>query len=86
MTNADLDALILSHCRGQPRKVAMIVGVTLMDIPVPRPPGVDDLFVAERVGALVNDGRLLGFGDLGNIRVSEVALPPPEGWTDEVSS
>jgi len=86
MTPHELDALILSHCRSKPRKIAMIAGLVLLDVPVPRPPGVDDLSVAARVRRLVGAGKLIGDGDLEDMGRGEVALPPPIGTTGGVGS
>jgi len=86
MTPHELDALILSHCRSRPRKIAMIAGLVLLDLPVPRRPGVDDSYVAARVRDLVGAGKLIGDGDLDDMGRGEVSLPPPIGTTGGIGS
>lgn len=75
MTDDELDALILRNCTPEPRKVAFVVGLTLSDMARPGPEGIDDVYVARRVKALITARRLQGWGDLDQMRYSEVALP-----------
>ncbi|WP_237152510.1 DUF3658 domain-containing protein [Oryzibacter oryziterrae] len=75
MTDEEIDAIILNYCVPSPRKVALVVGLSLNDIPQSTGQLIDDLYVARRVKLLVQAGRLLGYGDLDQMRYSEVALP-----------
>ena len=69
-----IDAELLSHARGRPRKVAMLVGLA-MNNPELRVPGLPDLFYAGRVRALVAKGMLASEGNLNCMAYSEVRLP-----------
>jgi len=69
-----IDAALLSHARKSNRKIAMLVGLTMMD-PSLRVPGLSDLFYAQRIRMLVDRGLLLAEGSLGYMRYSEVRLP-----------
>jgi hypothetical protein len=69
-----IDAALLSHARKTNRKIAMLVGLTMMDSSL-RIPGLPDLFYAQRVRTLVDRGLLLAEGSLGYMRYSEVRLP-----------
>ena len=69
-----IDQALLSHARTRGRKVAMIVGLAMAD-PQLRPPGLPDLFYAQRVKALVQRGLLIAEGNLDYMRYSEVWLP-----------
>jgi hypothetical protein len=69
-----IDAALLSHARKTNRKVAMLVGLTMMD-PSLRVPGLPDVFYAQRIRMLVDSGLLLAEGSPGYMRYSEVPLP-----------
>jgi hypothetical protein len=69
-----IDAALLSHARKTNRKVAMLVGLTMMD-PRLRVPGLPDVFYAQRIRMLVEKGFLVAEGSLGHMRYSEVRLP-----------
>jgi hypothetical protein len=74
-----VDRLILSFAQVQWRKVAMIIAKV---VDASGRPGDDAEFhdVAERVRALVEDGRLEAQGDLSKWRHSEVRLPTEPGF------
>lgn len=69
-----IDAELLKHARRQPRKVAMLVGLTMSN-PSVRVPGLPDVYYAQRVRWLVARGVLLAEGNLDFMRYSEVRLP-----------
>jgi hypothetical protein len=69
-----IDTALLSHARKTNRKIAMLVGLTMMD-PSLRVPGLPDLFYAQRIRMLVDKGLLVAEGSLGYMRYSEVRLP-----------
>jgi Protein of unknown function len=70
----EIDMLLLSHAQHNWRKVAMLVGLTMMDLKN-RPRGIPDIFYAQRVRKLVEEGRLESQGNLQYMRFSEVRLP-----------
>lgn len=69
-----IDAELLSHARSHSRKVAMLVGLAMVN-PHLRVPGLPDLYYAARVRALVAKGLLLSEGNLNCMAYSEVRLP-----------
>jgi len=69
-----IDKALLSHAKLRGRKVAVLVGLTMMD-PEVRVPGLPDLYYANRVRVLVERGLLVAEGDLDYMRYSEVRLP-----------
>ena len=69
-----VDEALLSHASIRSRKVAFIVGTTMMDAKL-RLPGLSDLFYASRVKELVKQGLLVAVGNLDYMRYSEVRLP-----------
>jgi hypothetical protein len=71
---AKVDAALMSHAKRSTRKVAMIVGMAMMDSSV-RVAGLPDLFYRDRVRVLVNKGLLVAEGNLEYMRYSEVRLP-----------
>ncbi|WP_164263623.1 DUF3658 domain-containing protein [Stenotrophomonas maltophilia] len=77
LTNEDIawiDAQLLSHCDGQFRKIAYIVG-NAMSLDPQRHPGIADAFYAQRVRELVARGVLEAQGDLTRMRYCEVRIP-----------
>jgi hypothetical protein len=69
-----IDTALLSHATKNNRKIAMLVGLTMMD-PSLRVPGLPDVFYAYRVRMLVDRGLLVAEGSLGYMRYCEVRLP-----------
>ena len=69
-----IDSELLAHASTLNRKVAMIVGLAMMNKEL-RVPGLPDLYYAERVKLLVEKGLLVAEGDLDYMRYSEVRLP-----------
>jgi len=68
-----IDQTILADCKPQFRKVALIVGHVAVALKVPI--DVDKGFIADRIKALVEAGRLESQGDLDRWRFSEIRLP-----------
>ncbi|WP_340568575.1 DUF3658 domain-containing protein [Stenotrophomonas sp. G106K1] len=66
-----IDQQLLSHCDGQFRNVAYVVG-TAMSLDPKRQPGIPDVFYAGRVRKLVERGVLEAVGDLSRMRYCEV--------------
>jgi Protein of unknown function len=92
MTPELVDQTILACCHHHSRKVARVIGDVapalnvqvqyprlMFDIPddAEIPPGLPEDFIANRIKALVEAGKLRGFGDLDRWRFSEVALSDP---------
>ena len=75
--NAYIDAGLMKQVTGRWRKVAMVIGMTMMQLKDedPRWNGIPDLYYAMRLRALVADGKLDSQGDLYRMRFSEVRLP-----------
>lgn len=69
-----VDETLLSHAKKSQRKVAMIVGLAMGNSEI-RISGLPDVFYAQRVKKLVEDGKLVAEGNLDYMRYSEVRLP-----------
>jgi hypothetical protein len=69
-----VDEALLSNSAPQWRKVARVVGVTMMSL-AGRLAGVPDVFFSQRLMKLADQGRLESQGDLSRMRFSEVRLP-----------
>jgi hypothetical protein len=69
-----VDAVLLSHAKKRERKVAMVVGLAMMDNEL-RVLRLPDVYYAQRVKLLVQKGLLLAEGNLDYMRYSEVRLP-----------
>lgn len=69
-----IDRVLLSHAKPQPRKVAMLVALSMMDSDI-RASGLPDLYLSMRVRKLVEDGFLDSDGNLECMRFSEVRIP-----------
>jgi hypothetical protein len=77
-----IDAALLSNIAPQWRKVARVVGTTMIELGPHRVAGVPDLFYAERVAEMVRDGILTSQGDLRSMRHSEVRIVGDSTRTD----
>ena len=74
MTPAEIDGAIIASADARFLKVAMVVITAANKLGLRDTPGGDDT-VAERLYALVAEGRLLAVGDVTRWRHSEVRLP-----------
>jgi hypothetical protein len=70
----EIDQQIISECIEHWRKVARVVGSTIMRFQE-QYPELTDGFYSLRVQSLVNDGKLESRGNLKRMRYSEVRLP-----------
>ena len=70
-----IDKGLLSNASRHWKKVARIVGSTMMIGSPTRIEGIPDIFYAQRVRKLVESGRLESTGNLDYIGYSEVRLP-----------
>ncbi|MGJ7527321.1 DUF3658 domain-containing protein [Variovorax sp. GB1P17] len=68
---AFIDAALLSQVSNDWRKVARVVGMTMLSMP-DHLDGVPDAFFAKRVGLFVESGQLESQGNLRRMRFSEV--------------
>lgn len=69
-----IDAAVFARCDRHFRKVAYIVGSAMQE-QVDRVMGVPDVFYAQRVRRLVEQGQLEAKGNLAYMRYSEVRVP-----------
>lgn len=69
----EIDRALLTNAKLHWRKVAMLVGVTMQQLPN-RLSGIPDVFYSQRVRALVEDGKLESKGDLNSMKWSEVQI------------
>ena len=69
-----IDDELIANCTSHWRKVARVVGKAMAEVG-DRIEGIPDLYYAQRVAALVQDGRLEAQGNLRHMRCSEVRLP-----------
>jgi hypothetical protein len=76
LNNSEIDEAILSVTVTSWRKVARVIVMTgeILGDNLPRGEAGLDL-VAERIGALIHDGRLVAQGDIKKWRYSEVRKP-----------
>ena len=70
----EIDKALLANACDYWRKVARVVGATMMELPE-RVPGIPDIYYAERIKELVKKGLLESQGNLSYMRFSEVRLP-----------
>ncbi len=68
-----IDEALLSNASQNWRKVARVVGTTMMKLPE-RIPGIPDIYYASRIRRLVEEGKLESQGNLAYMRFSEVRL------------
>jgi Protein of unknown function len=71
---AAIDDAVLSCALPRWRKVAMVAGLTMEKL-ADRFPQFSDVFYAERIRALADQGQLESQGNLSYMRFSEVRLP-----------
>lgn len=70
----EIDAALLANITNQWRKVAFVVGMTMMKIDDKQRAGRDDLYFAKRVATLVQKGLVEHNGDLNQMRRCEIRL------------
>jgi tetratricopeptide (TPR) repeat protein len=95
ISDEDIDLVLLANITTQWRKVAHVVGTTMMLIDPDERGGRDDLYFAKRVAVLAEKGLIESAGNLSDMGRSEVRLSSksprdsrqfPPGWTDPVQS
>jgi hypothetical protein len=72
-----VDEAVMGNTLERWRRMAMVVATTMNE--TDRWPELPDVFFADRVRALVADGRLEYQGDLGHMRYCEVRRPSAAG-------
>ena len=70
----NIDQALLSESGRHYRKVAFVVGMAMGKLEHPVV-GIPDSYYAQRVAALVSEGKLVSQGDLKRMHSSEVKLP-----------
>ena len=74
ISDEEIDKALLANITIQWRKVALVVGVTMMQVDNKRRVGRDDLYFAGRLTGLIQQGLIEYDGDLNEIRQCEVRL------------
>jgi hypothetical protein len=77
LTDSEIQAIddaLLANTSDKWRKVARVVGTTMMELPS-RVEGIPDVYYSQRVRKLVNEGLLESQGNLSYMRYSEVRRP-----------
>jgi hypothetical protein len=77
-----IDRALLSNTSTKWRKIAFIVGTTMCD-EADALPNVPDVYLAERLRRLVNEGLLEAQGYLASMRYAEVRLRAARETADE---
>jgi hypothetical protein len=75
ISDEEIDILLLANITNQWRKVAFVVGWTMMKIDRDQLSGRNDLYFAKRVAVLVERGLIEYVGDLSRMGHCEVRLP-----------
>lgn len=70
----EIDEALLDAAGKNWRKVAMVVAVSMQNLPN-RVEGIPDVFYSQRVARLVEQGYLISQGNLKSMRFSEVKVP-----------
>lgn len=73
-----IDDALLKLAHAEWRKVAYLVGFAMTN--ADRIPGIPDIYYAQRVRLLVEEGKLEAQGFLDRMRYSEVRLPAKTGF------
>jgi hypothetical protein len=72
-----IDQCLLSHVSHQFRKVAYVIGRTMLELDGEFP-GIPDIFYGLRIRHLAEFGLIEAAGNLGRMRFSEIRLPAPK--------
>ena len=71
----EIDEALLKNVTHEWRKIALVVGMTMLQIESHERAGRDDLYFAKRLSLLAEEGAIEHKGDLNQIRECEVRLP-----------
>jgi len=74
VSNQEVDTILLSHMSSNWRKVAYVVGLSMLEINPEQRRGLQDLYFCGRVSELVSGGQIEHQGDLSDMRRCEVRL------------
>lgn len=70
---AQIDQILIANTAAQWRKVAMVVGISMLSLNS-KFEGIPDVYYSQRIAKLVAQGKLQSQGDLQRMRFSEVRL------------
>jgi len=76
ISEKEIDGTLLANITNNWRKIAFVVGRTMMQIDDKQRVGLDDLYFSTRVSVLVEKGLIEFDGDLNQMRECEVRLMP----------
>lgn len=76
ISDEEIDQALLANIADKWRKVAYVVGATMMQIDGRQRVGLDDLYFAKRIVVLVENGFIQYNGDLNQMRQCEIRLSP----------
>ena len=68
----NIDQAILNNASSEYRKQAMVIALALTDLAFP---GIPDIYYAQRVSILIQEGKLESRGDVSRMRYSEIRTP-----------
>jgi hypothetical protein len=74
MTEEEIDLALLRNITNTWKKVARVVGATMMEIDAEQRIGRNDLYFANRISVLAKKGLIEHKGDLRRIRHCEIRL------------
>lgn len=74
ISNGEIEKLLLGNITSDWRKLSYVVGSTMLQIEKEMRPGLDDIFFAQRVASLVEEGRVEATGEMSALRECEVRL------------
>lgn len=74
LSNKKIDEFLLANVTKEWRKVAFVVGVTMMQVDESQRRGLNDIYFADRVAVLVHEGLVDYRGDLRKMRHCEIRL------------
>lgn len=83
ISDKTIDDTLLANASREWRKVAFVVGKTMLQIEPTQRAGLDDLYFAGRVKRLVKRQLLESNGDVLNLRDCEIRLTHPRNSEEE---
>ncbi len=77
----EIDILLIQNASRHWRKVAMLIGKTMMELEN-KFVGIPDIYYADRIKYLVESGQLEAQGNLNYMRFSEVRFPAADAQSE----
>jgi hypothetical protein len=74
ISEVEIDEALLANIAKEWRKIAFVVGMTMMQIDKKQRAGLDDVYFAKRVVGLVEKGLIDYQGELDQMRECEIRL------------